>query len=90
MDRIVIDSSFNHIVNVDLAPIKGETKKFLHCQVMTWNRETKERLQGLLDKLGECYVVAYPEVVKFNEMMGARIIQDHTDHNPPFYLMRYN
>lgn len=87
---MVVDSSFNHIVNVELVPIDGVTRKFLHCQVMKWDRETKERLKWLLEHLGECYVVAYPEVVKFNEMMGARIIQDHSRHDPPFYLMRYN
>lgn len=87
---MIVDSSFNHILSVEFAYIDGSYRKFLHCQVMDWNRETKERLLWSLDHLGECFVVAYPEVVKFNKLLGARIIQEHLDHDPPFYLMRYN
>lgn len=88
---MIIDESNRHIFSVEVAHIWGKPHKFLHFQTMKWDRELKERTLSLLEKLGECYVVAYlPGTDKFCKKLGARVVREVPDHDPPFKLMRFN
>jgi hypothetical protein len=88
---MVIDSSFNHVVSVHPVDIDSKTYLFLHCQIDDWSKTLRKKLIWILSKLGESYAVAYtPESIKFNKLLGAKVIATIEDHDPVLTVMRYN
>ena len=85
---MVIDSSFNHIVNIEF---DDNGNIFLHCQIMDWSKNLKNRLLRILNQLGTCYsLVEEPQIVKFNQLLGGKVVNEFDYQGHRIKLLRYN
>lgn len=88
---MVIDSSHNHLVNIEFLEYKNQTKLFLHVQVDSWTKGLKKHFLQLLHKLGECYcLVEDTKVVKFAILHGATLVKEAPSSGKYLYMLRFN
>lgn len=88
---MVIDSSNNHIVNLEFLEYNNSVKVFVHVQVEEWSKTLKRNFINLLQRLGECYaLVEHPQIVKFAELHGGRLIKEANSNGKYLYMIRFN
>jgi hypothetical protein len=88
---MVIDSSYNHLINIEFLEYNNKVKLFLHVQVEDWSAKLKRHFLSLLSQLGECYcLVEDKKIVKFAKLHGAKFIKEGTFGNTYVYMLRFN
>lgn len=88
---MVIDSSDNHLVNVEFLDYNNSIKLFVHVQVEDWSKSLKKRFLNLLRGLGECYaLVEHPQIVKFAELHGGTLVKEADSNGKYLYMIRFN
>ena len=88
---MVIDSSNNHIVNLELLEYNNSVKVFVHVQVKEWSKTLKRNFINLFQRLCECYaLVEHPQIVKFAELHGGRLIKEANSNGKYLYMIRFN
>jgi hypothetical protein len=88
---MVIDNSYNHLINLEFLNYNNQIKIFVHVQVDTWTKGLKKRFLQLLQQLGECYcLVEDQKVVKFAQLHGATLIKEAPSQGKYLYMLRFN
>ena len=88
---MVIDSSYNHLINIEFLKYNNKVKLFLHVQVEDWSIKLKKHFLHLLTLLGECYcLVDDKQTVKFAQLHGAKLVKEAPSQGKYLYMLRFN
>jgi len=70
---VVVVSDHDILIRVEPVQAKDGVFTFLHCEVLEWNKTTRQKCIDFLQSINRAYVLAdNPKLLKFCKLLGGK------------------